>query len=203
MSLIKCPDCGKEVSENAKTCMYCGAPIKRDAKDNKVFIKLPRFRTAKNSTSFKTSNNKCSVKKGNDVLWSGYADETAKFDIETETCVDIYVEGVKDPKYAKFGFLFCIPALAFIIGGFFCLFANAIAFGLILMLLGIGCVFGELYMLLHLYYKKLKTVKIISQKVEPGLKYEVVDVENANSIFFDLAKVKYKLREIDVIDSRD
>ena len=28
MALITCPDCGKDVSERAETCMFCGAPIK-------------------------------------------------------------------------------------------------------------------------------------------------------------------------------
>lgn len=27
MPLIKCPDCGKEISDKAKTCIYCGCPI--------------------------------------------------------------------------------------------------------------------------------------------------------------------------------
>ena len=33
MALINCPDCNKEVSENAQTCIGCGAPIaaKREA----------------------------------------------------------------------------------------------------------------------------------------------------------------------------
>ena len=28
MALIKCPDCGKSVSSNAKSCLHCGCPIK-------------------------------------------------------------------------------------------------------------------------------------------------------------------------------
>ena len=28
MALIKCPDCGKNVSSNAKSCLNCGCPIK-------------------------------------------------------------------------------------------------------------------------------------------------------------------------------
>jgi len=30
MSLIKCPDCGNDVSDHAATCPKCGYPIKRD-----------------------------------------------------------------------------------------------------------------------------------------------------------------------------
>jgi hypothetical protein len=29
MALIKCPDCGKNVSSNAEACIGCGAPLKR------------------------------------------------------------------------------------------------------------------------------------------------------------------------------
>jgi len=29
MALIKCPDCGKEVSDTAKTCIGCGRPMER------------------------------------------------------------------------------------------------------------------------------------------------------------------------------
>lgn len=32
MSLIKCKDCGSEVSTKAKSCPKCGAPIKKEAK---------------------------------------------------------------------------------------------------------------------------------------------------------------------------
>lgn len=27
MALIKCPECGNEVSDQAKTCIHCGAPL--------------------------------------------------------------------------------------------------------------------------------------------------------------------------------
>lgn len=27
MALIKCPECGKEISDQAKTCIHCGAPL--------------------------------------------------------------------------------------------------------------------------------------------------------------------------------
>lgn len=30
MALIKCPECGKEVSDKASTCIHCGFPLKRE-----------------------------------------------------------------------------------------------------------------------------------------------------------------------------
>jgi len=32
MALIKCPECGKEISDNAKQCVGCGAPIHKTNK---------------------------------------------------------------------------------------------------------------------------------------------------------------------------
>lgn len=36
MALIKCPECGKEVSENSKTCPNCGFPIKSNFNKEKI-----------------------------------------------------------------------------------------------------------------------------------------------------------------------
>ena len=32
MALVKCTDCGKEVSENAETCPNCGNPVRLESK---------------------------------------------------------------------------------------------------------------------------------------------------------------------------
>ncbi len=40
MSLIKCNECGKEVSDKAKACPNCGNPI---AVDNSVKISFPKY----------------------------------------------------------------------------------------------------------------------------------------------------------------
>lgn len=37
MSLIKCPDCGKDVSDKASACPSCGAPIAAAEHDAKHF----------------------------------------------------------------------------------------------------------------------------------------------------------------------
>mgnify|MGYP002678385284 CR=1 FL=1 len=37
MALIKCPECGKEVSDKAEKCLNCGYPIKnRDYEEKSV-----------------------------------------------------------------------------------------------------------------------------------------------------------------------
>ena len=35
MAMIKCPECGKEVSDKSLLCIHCGCPIKKDDQDNK------------------------------------------------------------------------------------------------------------------------------------------------------------------------
>lgn len=34
MALIKCPECGKEISEKAISCIYCGFPVQKEGKSN-------------------------------------------------------------------------------------------------------------------------------------------------------------------------
>ena len=36
MALIKCRECGKEVSDKAKKCVHCGCPIEKENIDSKV-----------------------------------------------------------------------------------------------------------------------------------------------------------------------
>jgi hypothetical protein len=39
MALIKCPECGQMVSDQADVCIHCGAPIKKDVVLAKVVFK--------------------------------------------------------------------------------------------------------------------------------------------------------------------
>ncbi|MBQ3265218.1 MAG: zinc-ribbon domain-containing protein [Ruminococcus sp.] len=41
MALIKCPECGKEISNEAKACPHCGKPIPREK--GKLFYKSINF----------------------------------------------------------------------------------------------------------------------------------------------------------------
>ena len=36
MALIKCPECGKEVSDKAVACIHCGFPLNQLEKDNNI-----------------------------------------------------------------------------------------------------------------------------------------------------------------------
>lgn len=53
MSLIKCRECGKEISDQAETCPYCGFTINEKthseidvSKNNKNSIKCPRCKSS-------------------------------------------------------------------------------------------------------------------------------------------------------------
>ncbi len=68
--------------------------------------------------------------------------------------------------------------------------------------LGLALLVGEV-VLIGNALKQKTDLKIISQKVETGSKYEVVVVGAKATLFSNPANIKYKLSEVDVIDSRD
>lgn len=39
--LIKCPECQKEVSDQAKVCIHCGFPLKKPAQPQKIITETP------------------------------------------------------------------------------------------------------------------------------------------------------------------
>ena len=41
MALIKCPECGKEVSDKAQSCPNCGCPLSEMVASGTVRIKMP------------------------------------------------------------------------------------------------------------------------------------------------------------------
>ena len=42
MALIKCSECGKEISDKAKTCVNCGCPIEKELLCNECGNKLDK-----------------------------------------------------------------------------------------------------------------------------------------------------------------
>lgn len=73
MALIKCPDCGKEVSSSAKNCPNCGAPI-----DTAVYC--PRC----GSKSVKTISGASKV--ASLALWGVFAANKVKSTYMCEEC---------------------------------------------------------------------------------------------------------------------
>ena len=39
MALIKCPECGKEISDKSNACIHCGCPIQIQKTESKLLIK--------------------------------------------------------------------------------------------------------------------------------------------------------------------
>ena len=44
MALIKCPECGKEISDRAQACINCGCPISNTlSTSGKIMVKIPKL----------------------------------------------------------------------------------------------------------------------------------------------------------------
>lgn len=76
MALVKCPDCGREVSSNAKACPQCGCPIIELRTDGPVRIKL----TSQLAGTVKILN-----MENDDLLWSGKPGSVASFRVSAPT----------------------------------------------------------------------------------------------------------------------
>jgi predicted amidophosphoribosyltransferase len=44
MALIKCPECGKEISDLAKACPSCGCPVNSDSVDETESVRIVQTR---------------------------------------------------------------------------------------------------------------------------------------------------------------
>ena len=80
MALIKCPECGKEVSDKAQNCINCGCPLAGINPSGTVSV-------AMNGTGivqmyiFNMENR--------EILWSGRNGEVARFNVEKETEISV------------------------------------------------------------------------------------------------------------------
>lgn len=81
MSLIICNECGKEVSDKAKSCINCGCPIQID---NVVKVKFPRGN--------QLFNMGCTVCDENDnVLAECREGEVASFELKEAMTIYVYM----------------------------------------------------------------------------------------------------------------
>lgn len=95
MALIKCPECGKEISSLAKSCPNCGCPISETKTNSTVKIKLPNIELG---TMGLFSSRKATVKSSDGkVLWEGEHGQTAIFDISAPVKVTIYLGNWVNP----------------------------------------------------------------------------------------------------------
>ena len=85
MALIKCPECGKEISDKAAACPNCGCPIKDASLDGIVKIKLGAVKV----TNGFNGDQKVSIHSGEKLLWEGKAGEIAEIYFETVTDITV------------------------------------------------------------------------------------------------------------------
>lgn len=82
MALIKCPECGKEVSERANACPVCGYPI-ADAKNfGRIRIKLGMYNGVGGTQPV-------TISKNNEIIWTGNSGQVAEIEINEPTDVNI------------------------------------------------------------------------------------------------------------------
>ena len=88
MALIKCSECGKEISSKAAACPYCGCPIEETVKEGVVRIRLPNSNVIGVTGLFSSTDPDVEDENGK-VLWTGKHGENAKFEVNGETKIVI------------------------------------------------------------------------------------------------------------------
>ena len=108
MALIKCPECGKEISDKASNCPSCGYPIEALSPEGTVKIKVSVLR----APTGLNGNQKVSIFSNGRVLWEGKSGEVAEvfFNGETNVTVKYHMSlmhyggecsGIIDPAKSK------------------------------------------------------------------------------------------------------
>lgn len=89
MAMIKCPECGNQVSDKAKMCIHCGCPIEQISPSGSVRIKL----SAVDTRDGLNGHQKVSIFSGAKTLWTGRTGEVAElyFDGPTNIMVKYHL----------------------------------------------------------------------------------------------------------------
>lgn len=80
MALIKCPECGKEVSSKAASCPNCGCPLSGAKANNEVKIQMPNNIAVGAAGLFSKRYAVVTTRQGR-VLWEGKHGQCASFEI--------------------------------------------------------------------------------------------------------------------------
>lgn len=102
MAMIKCPECGREVSSRANACPYCGYPISRQASNGVVQVKLGMYQSTQGAT----------ISANGRTIWSGKTGQVAEFKLERPTEIQVHYQmgmfdgagscrGIIDPQKSK------------------------------------------------------------------------------------------------------
>lgn len=106
MAMIKCPECGQNVSDKAATCPHCGYAVADSRPDGMVRIKMSVI------SQTVTARQKVTLMAGGRVLWEGQTGQIAEVYFERATSVHIKYhtglttwgaecDGVIDPAKGK------------------------------------------------------------------------------------------------------
>lgn len=82
MALIKCSECGKEISDKAAACPNCGCPLAEMSAGGVVKIKLPRTEQIADGWAGLFSSKNAYISANGKVLWEGQHGQTASFEID-------------------------------------------------------------------------------------------------------------------------
>ena len=102
MAMIKCPECGRMVSNMAASCPTCGYPIASAVSDGVVRIKLGMFQSTQGAT----------ISANGRTLWNGKTGQIVELKLSQATKVQIKYhigmydgagscEGIIDPRKSK------------------------------------------------------------------------------------------------------
>ena len=89
MALIKCIECGKEISDKATTCPHCGCPISETNPVGIVKIKLPRTEQISGGWVGLLSSKDASISSYGRIIWRGKHGETATFTVDKVTHITV------------------------------------------------------------------------------------------------------------------
>ncbi len=88
MAVVKCPDCGKDVSDRANVCIHCGAPLNFSVKNGEIRIKCQYLNGSMMKANVVNSET-------GDVLAKIRQGEVVSFTIDRDTPVDVSFFGFK------------------------------------------------------------------------------------------------------------
>ena len=85
MALIKCPECGNQVSDKAKVCIHCGCPIEELAPSGFVKVKVSVVR----SPTGLNGKQRVSIFTNDKTLWEGESGEVAELHFDGPTNITV------------------------------------------------------------------------------------------------------------------
>lgn len=89
MAMMKCPECGREVSSKATACPNCGCPISELSPRGVVRIRLPRTEQMADGLVGLFCSKTATISSNGRPFWRGKHGETASFTVNGPTHIVI------------------------------------------------------------------------------------------------------------------